>query len=612
MKATIHIGEGTDVAVRETLLGQNIEVVERTVRAFLSDRLENSRFAGPADANGFAPPWRASGDHYGSFVPALEAGVSLSGNESQSLHSYHNSGLPSKALVQTHRQIRRGEHLQVELWAKVKHEPVQLTVELRSTNVRRAPYVTAPVHVSSSYWKRHVVDFIVPWDDDEAVFACQLHGRGYVWFDQIHMRPAGARILDEEFVRRIVDLGVPVLRFPGGCLATNYHWKHGTGPQHLRPSVFSPPNNRTINYEFGTDEYLDVCLAAGTLPHITFNLGSGTPDEAAEWASYIAGWYRDRNIEPPQAYFQIGNEEFAVQDMSHMTPAMYANAVREFAPAVRESYPGARIIALAHEFGSSLDEHARAPWRQAVLEAAHDTPIDVMAIHLYQGRWSDDDAQRQATVAQSVGKARTAVTSLIDDIAAAGLDCTVGITEWNYWLTASHFDGPPRFDRSGAVFYEHFDTQHCLFVAAMVQMFVDHSSSVELANFYTLVNAMGVLQRRGLDINETALADVFRLFRPAFPGTKLSVKINSPLLTDTEPCVHAAGVEQQNRSWLFVTNLHPTEAADLTIDGYFESPSEIALLAGESPTSDFGHAPSPLWETEGIRLPPLSVMRLQW
>ena len=137
----------------------------------------------------------------------------------------------------------------------------------------------------------------------------------------------------------------PVIRFPGGCLSTNYHWQLGTGPVHLRPAVYDPvfKLNGAI-YDFGIEEYLALCRQLDIRPHITVNVGSGPPDEAWECAAYCADVLRRDDGSLPAMYFQIGNENYGTWETSYMTGPMYVEVLRDFVPKLHEvGFDGALI-----------------------------------------------------------------------------------------------------------------------------------------------------------------------------------------------------------------------------------------------------------------------------
>src|SRR5436190_2100694 len=91
-----------------------------------------------------------------------------------------------------------------------------------------------------------------------------------------------------DVVEALKKLKIPVLRWPGGCYADNYHWMDGVGPKNKRRHTenVSWGNVREDN-GFGTHEFLDMCESMNAEPYLATNMGSGTVQEAAEWVQYV-------------------------------------------------------------------------------------------------------------------------------------------------------------------------------------------------------------------------------------------------------------------------------------------------------------------------------------
>ncbi|HPG10630.1 MAG TPA: alpha-N-arabinofuranosidase, partial [Chitinophagaceae bacterium] len=90
-----------------------------------------------------------------------------------------------------------------------------------------------------------------------------------------------------DVVEALKKLKVPVLRWPGGCFADTYHWKDGVGPKADRPSMLNVWwGNVKEDNSFGTNEFLNMCEMLGAEPYLSGNVGSGTPQELADWVKY--------------------------------------------------------------------------------------------------------------------------------------------------------------------------------------------------------------------------------------------------------------------------------------------------------------------------------------
>ena len=87
----------------------------------------------------------------------------------------------------------------------------------------------------------------------------------------------------KQAVEYLKATGIPVLRWPGGCFADDYHWRDGVGPHPQRPRRINLWwGQYTEDNSFGTHEFLGLCRLIGAQPYLAGNVGSGTPQELRE------------------------------------------------------------------------------------------------------------------------------------------------------------------------------------------------------------------------------------------------------------------------------------------------------------------------------------------
>lgn len=599
MQARVAIVGNEGPVAPQTILGVNLEMVKDTHAALVSDRLDNPKFCGPADGQtGIAPGWHPIFHNMGGMHARLVPGMSLSGGESQLVHVY--GGSSGRGLVQKGRFLKAGEQLEVEIWAKVRHHPVTVRVAI-GTAKRSADYDAAEITIDAAYWKRYTVILRAPRDDRDALFSITLETNGQVMFDQVHLRPVGAGHVSDSMLGTMRELALPTVRFPGGSISGCYHWRHGTGPVHLRPSLPDPCFKWRLDYDFGIEEYLQLCQEQNIRPFISVNIGSGTPEEAGEWAAYCADWYRRKGLEPPAAYFMMGNEQYGVWEPSHMEADMYVEALRSYVPAVRANYPHALIVAMGAPECAGVDGRPDTPLRRKVLEEARGL-FDVLTIHAYPGGWSDDPEQMIVKAAAGAVSVRSRLKQLIADCRDAGSDATVAMTEWNFWTQAAHWDGRG--------FFEPDDASHGIFFAGMVHAFAGLAPDVELANYYNLINVMGMLRNDGGLIARTGISGLYALYRPAFPGQVLPLAIDSPEMADGLPQLDALAVRTNDADYLFLANRSVRESIAVKLDGMKERFRSAMLMQAQDAASPFREAVAAATNGTEVELPPLSVIRL--
>lgn len=592
----IALGEANAVVVPATILGVNLEMSSWSTAGLLSNRLDNPKFCGPAnEKTGLAAGWQPHGAAMGEVHNQLIRGMFLSGDESQLVNCYAK---PGGGLVQTGVAIRKGETLVVELWAKVRHHPVTLEISLRPLPSRAPEYCKAEITVDTAYWKCFRAELTIGHSDPEATFYLVFKERGVVLFDQIQLRPVDEPLTSKAAMEAIANLGMSTLRYPGGCTSTNYHWKLGTGPGHLRPTLPDPVFKERVDYEFGISEYLEMCLSGGTTPYITVNVGTGTPDDAGEWARYCLAWYEARGIDAPEIYFQIGNEHYGVWESAHMTAAMYVDALKAYVPLVRANYPRTKVIVLGEPLASGVAEQPDGDLRTLVLEEAGHL-ADAIAINRYKGQWYDDADDQLANVFDSVRKIQHDLVELAQDCARANFKGKVALPEWNFWLHASLWDGKQ--------FLEPDDAYHGLFVASMFHMLARLAPNIEVAAYEQLINPMGLIRNKGGVIAKTAISELFRLYRPALPARMVDWQIGDDGKTG-EP-LDVLVLRNDGGTWMFVINGSPRQSHFLKPENFSILPEECSQFAAISVEAPL-HPREVDVDNRGIEFPPLSVTRL--
>ena len=91
-----------------------------------------------------------------------------------------------------------------------------------------------------------------------------------------------------DVVEALKNIKIPVLRWPGGCFADEYHWMDGIGPKETRKRMINTHWGGVVeDNSFGTHEFFELCDQLGCEPYINGNVGSGTVREMSEWIEYM-------------------------------------------------------------------------------------------------------------------------------------------------------------------------------------------------------------------------------------------------------------------------------------------------------------------------------------
>ncbi len=601
MQAKIHSTHRILGRASKQLLSNNIEVYEHTVPQMLSDRLRNGKFASPENPQtGVASEWEPIGNSMQGLFCKLTPGLYLSGREAQVVHNYAQNG--GAGILQVGVFVQDGEVFEVELWARAQHRPVTVHVQLRLPGQSTPSDSLATMEVNHAHWRRYTCRLTSP-GAGEASFRITIPGDSRVALDQIHLRQADQSHVSPALLDAFDKFPCPTLRFPGGCASCTYHWEHGIGPVHLRPVCDDPVFKYKIHYDFGIDEYLELCDAKQIRPFITLNTTTATPEQAAAWAAYVRNWYIQRNLAVPEAYFMFGNENHGAWELGHMTGEMYAAQLHEFSPPVRAAYPKARLIAIGNADSDGLRNEYKTPWRGVVLEQAADQ-FDVLGVTRYGSAIGGDQLSLQENmnrVADNVTIKQADLQEQAQAIRDSGLDRTICIAEWNYWTCANHNDH--------AGFYEPNDIRHCLFAAGYLNTLCRLGPMVEVANYYSLVNTMGMIHMRDDHIQYSDIVKVMNLFAPALPGDVLALDVDAPLLTEKSRTLDANFLRNGDDLYGFLINYHATESLDVELNdlGTVQETCGLTARAILEPVMEF----EPAIADNVITLPPMSILRIR-
>jgi alpha-L-arabinofuranosidase len=268
----------------------------------------------------------------------------------------------------------------------VKHQsgPAKLYLSLRNRNNGQAVFAGTTIDAAAREWTKYsfeltlkagMVGHLQPVD-----FVIALHDDSRAYIDQVSLMPADAVDgMDPEVVQMARELQTPLVRF-GGNFTSSYHWKNGIGPRDQRRSQSNLAWNIPEYNTFGTDEFLRFCELIGAQPQIALNLGSGTPEEAAEWVKYVNHHWGDKK---GGLLWELGNELWGSWNTGYPAQAQIGARTQAFSETIRKVDPHARLIAT----GADPDHYHE--WNAVQLSTPPDT-FQYLSTHFVVG---DDQVQ---------------------------------------------------------------------------------------------------------------------------------------------------------------------------------------------------------------------------
>jgi alpha-N-arabinofuranosidase len=297
-------------------------------------------------------------------------------------------------------------------------------------------------------------------------------------------------------MQAVKDLGVTLLRYPGGNFVSGYNWKDGIGPRNWRPVRPEGAWGSLESNRFGTDEFLKYCERLGAEPYLCINAGLGTIQEAREWVEYTnesrdTFWARERRKNGRDKpwnvrYWGLGNEIDGPWQLGHKNAEDYTKFALEAAKAMRRVDPSIKLIASgSSNFGRGANWIG---WNRAVLDGLKDS-IDYISLHTYIGN-RDNDFEKFLGISQDIDHRIEVVKGQIQ-AAQSGLPnprpIYIAYDEWNVWYRArgssEHATGNTRLE-------EIYNFEDALAMGMFFNSFIRHADIVKMANLAQIVNVI--------------------------------------------------------------------------------------------------------------------------
>ena len=398
-----------------------------------------------------------------------------------------------------------------------------------------------------------------------------------------------------DVVEALRELRVPIVRWPGGCFVSAYHWYHGVGPQR-QPSYDKAWRVEEPN-TFGTDEFVAWCRTIGAEPYLCANAGSGTAEEMSDWVGYCnleaaSRWAQLRRAngcpEPHHVrYWSVGNENYLPGEIGAKTIAEWGPLVAEAAKMMRRVDPTIKLFAAALP---DLD------WTLALLRRAGQY-LDCVSIHGYwDGLWQENKPSDYRACIARLGKPEADIRMTEQVIAVAGFEGRIGIAfdEWNLrgWHHPSSGDVAADIAaRDQNDLNATYTMADAIFSASFLNICLRHAATVRMANMAPVVNARGPLYVHPAGIVKRPTFHVLAMY-----ANLLAENVADSWVT-SDPLVHAEGTvpaldavatcDDGMHHWrLALVNRQPDRALACTVmlaGGPLQGRYRATILTGDSP-----------------------------
>jgi alpha-N-arabinofuranosidase len=443
---------------------------------------------------------------------------------------------------------------------------------------------------------------------DRNLFGQFAENLGHGLYEGIWVGPdspiPNTRGIRTDVVTALRALKVPDVRWPGGCFADEYHWRKGVGPSAKRPATLNSTWGGVVDTNaFGTDEFMDFIQQIGSQAYVSVNVGSGTPQEAAEWLEYMTAAVptalakeRAANGHPDPykvGFMGIGNESWSCG--GDMTADYYLSQLKIHSHFVRNDNPSqqgtSKMLKIAVGPGFPETE-----WTEAVMKAwqHHDWSwnFDGLSLHWYTvpSGWPPsmpstgfgfDDYSKTLKSALFMDEFLRKQETVMDKYDPEKKVALV-VDEWGAWLA-------PLPGTNKDFLVQQNSLRDAILATLNLNIFARHADRVRMANIAQMIN---VLQAMILTDKEkmvlTPTYYVFKMYVPFQDATFVPVAFDAGTYTQGSiglPRLDAiAARDASGKLILEITNLDPEKPIDIDAD--------VAGMAVKSATGETLTAPA--------------------
>ena len=418
----------------------------------------------------------------------------------------------------------------------------------------------------------------------------------------------------KDVVEALKEIHVPVLRWPGGCFADEYHWKDGIGPKESRKKMINTHWGGVVeDNSFGTHEFMELCRQLGCETYVNGNVGSGTVQEMSEWVEYMTfdgvspmADLRTRNgHQAPWKvdFFGVGNENWGCG--GNMTPEYYGNLYRRYQTYVRQ-YKGGMDMSGDEGFdtegkirkiacGANIDD---TEWTDGVLKTLfrHCDPrfhgnADGLSLHYYTHPEGWDIKGSATEFDSKVWYKTLAKTMYMEDLInmhGAIMDqydpekkLGMIVDEWGTWFTVEPGTNP-------GFLYQQNTMRDALVACITLNIFNKHCDRVKMACLAQMVNVLqSVILTEGPQMIKTPTWHVFRLFRDHQDAELVQSHIETEMIGEDEEFMvpdlsESASVGADGKLRITIGNLSVSEARSIETEimGYEAAKVSACILTG--------------------------------
>ncbi|KQM39198.1 alpha-N-arabinofuranosidase [Microbacterium sp. Leaf203] len=239
----------------------------------------------------------------------------------------------------------------------------------------------------------------------------------------------------------VCELGVSMIRYPGGNFVSGFRWEDSVGPREQRPRRLDLAWHSTETNEVGLHEFADWLDKAGCELMLAVNLGTRGVLEALDLLEYsnVPGGtaLSQRRIDNGRAepfdvrVWCLGNEMDGPWQLGHRSADDYGTLAAQTARGMRQMDPSIELVVCGSS-GAAMPTFGE--WEREVLTHTYDD-VDMVSCHAY---YQEHDGDAASFLASAVDMDRfiEAVVATADHVGAArgsSKKIDISFDEWNVW-----------------------------------------------------------------------------------------------------------------------------------------------------------------------------------
>jgi alpha-N-arabinofuranosidase len=306
------------------------------------------------------------------------------------------------------------------------------------------------------------------------------------------------------------EMGVSIVRYPGGNFVSGYRWEDGIGPVADRPRRIDGAWHTIETNAFGLHEFAGWAEQAGVEVQEAINLGTAGVEEAraiVEYANHPGGtaWSDKRRANGAEDPFGIkvwnlGNELDGPWQIGHKTADEYGRLAQEAGKAMKLVDPSIELVAVGSS-GAHMPTFGQ--WEYDVLSHAYDE-VDYISLHAYYQE-HDGDAKSFLASANDMDYFIESVISTVDAVKAkrqTKKQINLSFDEWNVWYQQrGDADDQLHVIEAKAQWQEHprliedtYNVTDAVVVGTYLNSLLRHGDRVTIANQAQLVNVIAPIR----------------------------------------------------------------------------------------------------------------------